>query len=600
MSENTSGSTKKKLRNWLFWIVGIVGIAAAVYFLVPDNLTKPIFDRRGWISDAYFVDGPNGRVGLLALYHYSESTTSARQGSRTVRTAYSWMASVDLETGKRLARVEFKSREDFADPSPVRFLGHTDTFVWMISVGEGLHGRNPYTSKVVVSRDDLESANPDLEFPPFIESLQKDYGESSNYAFDQLSRGVIVEIAEGSIVLVDPETLVAGPVAIDRIEPRLGLRGGSISIRDTGSFSLVRQGFYHRSGAFNVRLNPAWAIHSGLFVIDEISDDYLRSRDPESLFITYAEDLSESPRRLFSKVREDGYPIWSVDLTYLVEIAGRIGSEIYSVAGGDLFQIDERSGEVQWAYLGNAGPGDTSGLPDSEPYLNAPAFVRPGVNLSLSSDEISLGDLVFSNYEELGLYYPATIVGSNNDQTYTVVYLDGEIEKVSIESLMVDDLDPGAIVEVNIDGTWLTATVIQRRHTALGIELGEDQQSWVSLVLVRRDPEWGVFREKSGDRTRGDISLVRYSSSNTYYFGEVVDGSTESGGTVMYLDGTWEMRDGDDIDDATLSRGEPVGWLSEGNQQSGRLRRIVGLAAEVEGSSGTPVWVSLSSLYTAM
>ena len=122
---------------------------------------------------------------------------------------------------------------------------------------------------------------------------------------------MLVQVTDDNYVLIDPETLEARPSSVMDIEPRIGIRRGSRSVRDTGEYQLRQEGIFYSAGVYPVRLNPDWSVYNGLFIVDEITDDYLTGSSPDSLFITYAEDYSENASKFLARVRNDGYPIWA-------------------------------------------------------------------------------------------------------------------------------------------------------------------------------------------------------------------------------------------------------------------------------------------------
>ena len=94
---------KKRSKMWkrLVYIGSALAFVPVILIILPANITKPVLDGRGWINEAYFFDEPTRSVALCVAYHITESTTTARQGSRTTRSSYSWLIVVDLNDGTR-------------------------------------------------------------------------------------------------------------------------------------------------------------------------------------------------------------------------------------------------------------------------------------------------------------------------------------------------------------------------------------------------------------------------------------------------------------------------------------------------------------------
>ena len=165
-------------------------------------------------------------------------------------------------------------------------------------------------------------------------------GKISNYAYDTISQGIFVKISDDEFVLIDPDTFEARPSSLEDIEPRIGIRRGEGSIRDTGIYKFRRESIFYVKGFYRVRLNPGWLVHRGTFIVDEVTDDYLRDSNPDSFFITYTEDYSEDARILFARVRNEGFPIWATDLGFTTEIAAMRNGDIYAMAGGVLYNLN--------------------------------------------------------------------------------------------------------------------------------------------------------------------------------------------------------------------------------------------------------------------
>ena len=98
-----------------------------------------------------------------------------------------------------------------------------------------------------------------------------------------------------------------------------------------------------------------------------------------------------------------------------------------------------------------------------------------------------------------------------------------------------------------------------------------------------------------GDEAPAPLYLVRYSDTNDYYFGTVTDRSDE-GATVLYLDGTWELRNSADLLESVVESGTPIVWASQSEERRGRIQKVLGLAAEVIFDDGDRSWVSLAHI----
>ena len=593
-SRESKKSEKSQYTKWMYLILFVAAIILIIGLVARPNLTKPLLDRRGWLGETYFYDGDQGHVALSVAYHITESTSTARTGSRTERTAYSWIVSIDLTDGSRLARAEFENRSDFQEVDPVRFLGHTDSFIWTINNGDGLHGRDPYSGEIVLTQAEIEEANPEISFPLFYEKIGQSEANLSNYAYDTVGQGILVEVTDNNHILIDPDTLKARSSSVGEIEPRIGIRRAWL-VKDTGEYKLFREALYYSAGVYPVRLNPEWSVYDGLFVVDEITDDYLRDSSPDSFFITYAEDYSEEAREFFARVRNDGFPIWATDLGVPAELAAIRNGEIFAIAGGELYKIDSGDGSIAWVYRGSGDPAETDDLATPVAFTDLPAFRQPEPPVEMLADELFPGQVLLADYQRQGIYYPATIISRESDETFEVVYLDGSSETVVIDALAPDDLVPGAEIEVLLSGDWLGSTVIRRNGIGIGIELTEGSLSWVSLILLRRSPEWGRIERIEGEVSSAPLNLVRYSDSSHYYFGTVAEWNGDTA-TVLYLDGTWESRVSNDIIDGRVAQGTPIIWADDSDERNGRFLRMLGFAAEVQFDDGGREWVSLAHI----
>ncbi|MBT3273355.1 MAG: hypothetical protein HN368_09385 [Spirochaetales bacterium] len=595
--QDTGKKTKSKnAKKWLILIGGLLSIILILIGLAPANLTKPLLDRRGWIKEGYFYYGPKGPVMLSALSHTVDSTSSTRGQTKTTTSSYSWLVSINLTDGSRLARKEFTKKVDYQNHDPVRFLGHTDDFIWTISEGAGLHGRDPYTGEILISQENILEQNSSLTLPSFVESIRQSYGEFSNYIYDFAGKGMLVETSAEKYFLIDAVTLIAEPAALDDIKPRLGIRHGFQLSKNTGQLSLHTSGIFYTEGDFPYRLNPEISFHDAFFVIDETLDDYLRITEPDSVLVTYSEDYSENSREFLARVRVDGFRVWATDLFARVEIASINDGLIYAVAGGVLFNIDSLDGTVLWMQSGDKKPADTNTTNTSDEIPNQPDFSRPEPLYMFSPESVVPGLLVLANYEGEGNYYPATVLEITSDDAFVVMYLDGGIETVALDALTQDDLRPGAVVEILLNDSWIPAFVSRRSGTSLGLELPGGSSSWASLILTRRNPSWGRISRLEGVKTSTPLSLTRYGESSDYYFSSVPE-PNQTSATVLYLDGTWESRDSSDIIEGSIQRGDPVTWIKGSEQLDAKLDYILGLVALLSLNNGEKQWASLAHIY---
>lgn len=176
----------------------------AALFLSGCMFKKNVMKDEADNLEEAVVASLNGENFLVMKEEIFQATSkSSKQGFRTTSgyTEYR-LTSYDLNTGKISKRIELGERDD----GYMCFLGATDGKLWYFCDNEkiGLHARNPKTLDVVVTKDDIEKANPFLKnnFPKV-----KWYELRKYFGFDLVKKMPLIADNSGFVYLLNPENL---------------------------------------------------------------------------------------------------------------------------------------------------------------------------------------------------------------------------------------------------------------------------------------------------------------------------------------------------------------------------------------------------------
>ncbi len=212
----------------------------------------------------------------------------------------------------------------------------------------------------------------------------------------------------------------------------------------------------------------------------------------------------------------------------------------------------------------------------------------------------SVGDLVLANWQQGGDYYLGAVTGAD-DSGVDVVYLDESREHLAPPQLLSDRFSEGVRVEVPRPETGESVSgVIDRRvgHAVL-VTLGDGVHLWLSMLHVRATgadlANAAPVPADTPDAPVGEIGsrvLALWPPDGCYYSAVVVGVEPDSRRTVIYTDGTREVRALGELRPDTIA---PSLTVEAGPEFApATVVRRNAIAAEVRSADGTLAWHSLT------